>query len=102
MGTVEQWWALYSHIIRLNDLPAHRDLHLFKKGIKPMWEDPANKKGGKWVSLCYIVINGYIYNGKTVLGDKGEKRAGWKSLGKPLYGDVRGTVYGNQSANFAL
>lgn len=37
-----------------------------------------------------------------LLGDKGEKRAGWKSLGKPLYGDVRGTVYGNQSANFAL
>ncbi|KZT61760.1 translation initiation factor eIF4e, partial [Calocera cornea HHB12733] len=23
--------------------------HFFKKGIKPMWEDPANAKGGKWV-----------------------------------------------------
>lgn len=49
VGTVEQWWALYSHIVRLQDIPAHRDIHLFKKGIKPMWEDPANKKGGKWV-----------------------------------------------------
>lgn len=49
VGTVEQWWALYSHIVRLQDIPPHRDIHLFKKGIKPMWEDPANKKGGKWV-----------------------------------------------------
>lgn len=49
VGTVEQWWALYSHIVRLQEIPAHRDLHLFKKGIKPMWEDAANKKGGKWV-----------------------------------------------------
>lgn len=37
-----------------------------------------------------------------LLGDKGEKRAGWKSLGKPLYGHVRGTVYGSQSTNFTL
>lgn len=25
--------------------------HLFKDGIKPLWEDPANKNGGKWVML---------------------------------------------------
>ncbi|XP_066252529.1 androgen-dependent TFPI-regulating protein-like isoform X2 [Euwallacea similis] len=55
VGTVEQWWALYSHIIRLSDIPAHRDLQLFKKGIKPMWEDPSNKKGGKWVLQCVFL-----------------------------------------------
>lgn len=49
VATVEQWWALYSHIVRLYDLPPHIDLHLFKKGIQPMWEDPVNSKGGKWV-----------------------------------------------------
>lgn len=49
VGTVEQWWALYTHIVRLSDLPPHLDLHLFKKGIQPMWEDSANIKGGKWV-----------------------------------------------------
>lgn len=49
VGTVEQWWALYSHLVRLNELPPHTDLHLFKKGIQPMWEDTANSKGGKWV-----------------------------------------------------
>ena len=51
VGTVEQWWALYSHLVRLQVLPAYTDLHLFRKGIQPMWEDPANCKGGKWVLL---------------------------------------------------
>jgi translation initiation factor 4E len=25
------------------------DFYLFKEGIKPLWEDPSNIKGGKWV-----------------------------------------------------
>lgn len=25
------------------------NLHFFKRGIQPLWEDPANKDGGKWV-----------------------------------------------------
>lgn len=25
------------------------DFHLFKQGIKPVWEDAANRKGGKWI-----------------------------------------------------
>ena len=25
------------------------DYMLFKKGIRPEWEDPSNKNGGKWV-----------------------------------------------------
>uniref|UniRef100_A0A8D0R4X7 Eukaryotic translation initiation factor 4E family member 2 n=1 Tax=Sus scrofa TaxID=9823 RepID=A0A8D0R4X7_PIG len=31
------------------DLTGHSDFHLFKEGIKPMWEDDANKNGGKWI-----------------------------------------------------
>lgn len=78
VGTVEQWWALYSHIIRLQDLPPHTDLHLFKKGIQPMWEDPANSKGGKWVSFLCVLIGfiSFIYFYKINLGDQSEKRAG--------------------------
>lgn len=30
------------------DLSISSNYHLFKQGIKPMWEDPANKHGGKW------------------------------------------------------
>lgn len=47
--TVEGFWKIYNHLIRPNDLPNTMDYLLFKKGIKPMWEDPANKKGGKWI-----------------------------------------------------
>lgn len=34
---------------RASDLSGHCDIHLFKDGIKPMWEDEANKEGGKWI-----------------------------------------------------
>jgi hypothetical protein len=37
-ASVEQFWALYSHLVRPSDLQSHSDFHLFKAGIKPMWE----------------------------------------------------------------
>ncbi|KAJ9586754.1 hypothetical protein L9F63_019653, partial [Diploptera punctata] len=48
-ASVEQFWALYSHLARPSDLQSHSDFHLFKIGIKPMWEDEANQRGGKWI-----------------------------------------------------
>uniref|UniRef100_A0A4W4EYF0 Eukaryotic translation initiation factor 4E type 2 n=1 Tax=Electrophorus electricus TaxID=8005 RepID=A0A4W4EYF0_ELEEL len=48
-ASVEQFWRFYSHMIRPGDLTGHSDFHLFKEGIKPMWEDEANKSGGKWI-----------------------------------------------------
>lgn len=48
-NTVEKFWALYGHIIRPSEMSVHSDFHLFKQGIKPMWEDEANKDGGKWI-----------------------------------------------------
>lgn len=30
-------------------LEFNADCHLFKTGIKPMWEDAANARGGKWL-----------------------------------------------------
>uniref|UniRef100_UPI003AAC6A44 eukaryotic translation initiation factor 4E type 2-like isoform X2 n=1 Tax=Centroberyx gerrardi TaxID=166262 RepID=UPI003AAC6A44 len=46
---VEQFWKFYSHLVRPGDLTGHSDFHLFKEGIKPMWEDEANRSGGKWI-----------------------------------------------------
>lgn len=37
-ASVEQFWALYSHLVRPSDLQSHSDFHLFRVGIKPMWE----------------------------------------------------------------
>mmetsp|Transcript_11755 Transcript_11755/g.13531 ORF Transcript_11755/g.13531 Transcript_11755/m.13531 type:complete len:280 (+) Transcript_11755:173-1012(+) len=49
-STIEGFWKLYNHVLRPNDVSAtSTDFHLFRAGIKPIWEDPANKKGGKWI-----------------------------------------------------
>jgi len=29
-------------------LPVKADYHLFRNGVRPEWEDPQNKHGGKW------------------------------------------------------
>ncbi|GFQ79966.1 eukaryotic translation initiation factor 4E type 2 [Trichonephila clavata] len=48
-NTVEKFWGIYGHLIRPSEMALHSDFHLFKLGIKPMWEDAANKDGGKWI-----------------------------------------------------
>jgi len=48
-ASCEQFWKIYSHLVRPGDLSSHSDLHVFKEGIKPMWEDEANRYGGKWI-----------------------------------------------------
>ena len=34
----EGFWEVYSHVIRPNDVQTALDLHLFRDGIKPIWE----------------------------------------------------------------
>eukprot|EP01056_Protomagalhaensia_sp_Gyna25_P002430 Protomagalhaensia_sp_Gyna_25__2429@NODE_2351_length_1134_cov_177_962557_g1947_i0_p1_GENE_NODE_2351_length_1134_cov_177_962557_g1947_i0NODE_2351_length_1134_cov_177_962557_g1947_i0_p1_ORF_typecomplete_len307_score27_64IF4E/PF01652_18/2_4e46_NODE_2351_length_1134_cov_177_962557_g1947_i027947 len=46
VSTAEAFWALYSHCIRPSQLARGTEYHLFREGIKPMWEDPANQNGG--------------------------------------------------------
>ncbi|RWS12756.1 translation initiation factor 4F: cap-binding subunit-like protein [Dinothrombium tinctorium] len=48
-STVEDFWALYNHIELASNLQVGSDYSVFKNGIQPMWEDPRNKKGGRWV-----------------------------------------------------
>jgi len=47
--SVERFWLYYSHLVRPSDLTGSSDYHLFKENIRPMWEDDANKEGGKWI-----------------------------------------------------
>lgn len=77
MKSVEQFWNVYSHIQRpqgntyLNLLFAilfsefekgsdKTDLHFFKQGIKPVWEDPSNVEGGKWILRVKKVVIRYV------------------------------------------
>ncbi|KAK6434323.1 hypothetical protein LTR95_009488 [Oleoguttula sp. CCFEE 5521] len=40
------WGVLNNFDISL--LPLRDSIHLFKRGVKPLWEDPRNAKGGAW------------------------------------------------------
>lgn len=48
-GTVEDFWCLYDHIKNASDLNDLNDYSVFKEHIRPMWEDPANRRGGRWI-----------------------------------------------------
>jgi len=48
VDSVEEFWGLYNNVIPPSDLPAKANYYLFKDGIRPAWEDPANANGGKW------------------------------------------------------
>ncbi|KAK8774013.1 hypothetical protein V5799_011457 [Amblyomma americanum] len=47
--TVEDFWALYHHVELPGNLRSGCDYSFFKTGIKPMWEDCRNKRGGRWL-----------------------------------------------------
>ena len=47
--TVETFWSIYSHLKTPSSLPTVSDYHIFKDGIRPVWEDEANRRGGKWI-----------------------------------------------------
>ncbi|KAI0593115.1 translation initiation factor eIF 4e-like domain-containing protein [Biscogniauxia sp. FL1348] len=47
-NTVEEFWGIYNNIAPVSDLAMKSDYHLFKEGVRPEWEDPQNKHGGKW------------------------------------------------------
>lgn len=47
--SVEDFWALFHHVEVASNLQVGSDYNLFKDDIEPMWEDPANKKGGRWL-----------------------------------------------------
>ncbi|CAK7300259.1 Eukaryotic translation initiation factor 4E type 2 [Vulpes lagopus] len=70
---VEQFWRFYSHMVRPGDLTGHSDFHLFKEGIKPMWEDDANKK---WWQVDYSTAEGL---GIPLLGESHPGHVGGNS-----------------------
>lgn len=83
--TVEDFWACYHHVKLPSQLAVGSDYMLFKTGIAPKWEDPANAKGGKWAiesdkkwrayldstwleTLLAVIGEGFEEAGKLVTG----------------------------------
>ena len=48
IDTAQAFWTVYSHLKRPSALPTVSDYHIFKEGIRPVWEDEENRRGGKW------------------------------------------------------
>jgi translation initiation factor 4E len=40
---------MYNNVYSVSEIIPNTDYLMFRKGIRPEWEDPRNKKGGKWV-----------------------------------------------------
>lgn len=47
--TVETFCRYFNWVKKPGQLDLNTNFHIFKDKIKPMWEDPANANGGKWV-----------------------------------------------------
>ena len=47
--TVESFWSIFNNLKPASQLPLNSNYHLFRDGVEPMWEDPSNKEGGKFV-----------------------------------------------------
>ena len=45
---VEDFWGVYSHLVRSSDLPITTTYSLFRHPITPTWEHPSHSTGGKW------------------------------------------------------
>ncbi|THG03528.1 hypothetical protein TEA_009754 [Camellia sinensis var. sinensis] len=58
---VEAFWVCYCHLARPSSLPSPTDLHLFKEGIRPLWEDSANCNGGKWIIRFKKAVSGRFW-----------------------------------------
>lgn len=48
-NTCEDFWSLYNHLKKASEVNFGCDLSLFKDDVRPMWEDAANKNGGRWL-----------------------------------------------------
>ncbi|XP_055585646.1 eukaryotic translation initiation factor 4E-like [Uranotaenia lowii] len=49
VGVVENFWRLYNRIKSPSDLKTECDCSLFEQGIRHMWDDEKNFRGGRWV-----------------------------------------------------
>ncbi|EGP89907.1 uncharacterized protein MYCGRDRAFT_108058 [Zymoseptoria tritici IPO323] len=47
ISDVKQFWAVFNNF-DVTQLKLRDSVHLFHRGVKPVWEDPRNARGGSW------------------------------------------------------
>lgn len=48
ISDVKHFWELHNNFDVRTMLKLRDSVHLFKRGVKPLWEDPRNVHGGAW------------------------------------------------------
>lgn len=72
--TIEGFWRLYSHLKRPEEDLAHIEYHVFKDGVKPMWEDSANLRGGKWALRVPKQLSSIVWEKLVRIAIQGARR----------------------------
>lgn len=49
--TVENFWRMFNNVVPPSHISNGSNYHMFLQGVKPMWEDEANCRGGKWIVI---------------------------------------------------
>lgn len=52
-STAEEFWKIFNNVLPASKLTSGSNYHLFMEGVEPMWEDPQNINGGKFVLTMY-------------------------------------------------
>lgn len=47
VNDIRSFWSVFNNF-DTTQLPLRDSVHLFKHGVKPIWEDPRNARGGAW------------------------------------------------------
>ena len=50
-STVEGFWGHFAHLKRPSEIAEQTEYHLFREGVRGLWEDEANMNGGKWFAM---------------------------------------------------
>mmetsp|Transcript_3540 Transcript_3540/g.4241 ORF Transcript_3540/g.4241 Transcript_3540/m.4241 type:complete len:200 (-) Transcript_3540:196-795(-) len=45
----ESFWRVFNNVKPASQLALNSNYHVFREGVEPMWEDPSNRDGGKFV-----------------------------------------------------
>lgn len=81
--TIQDFWRWYNNLPSAAELDPSCTYHLMKHGIRPLWEDPGNVRGGNltakisckdandvWLKLCLLAISGQLDQFLEKCGDQ--------------------------------
>lgn len=81
--TIQEFWRWYNNLPGAAALDPSCTYHLMKSGIRPLWEDPSNVRGGNmtakisckdandvWMKMCLVAISGQFDEFLAKFGDR--------------------------------